>query len=266
MKVIRVIVLFLAVLSAVPKAEAATVSIAASKDNTMFENFPNNSAGGAAGIFSGTNTVPSKRRGLIAFDIAANVPAGATITGVELSMYLANAPNTNNQTIGLHRLRLLDWGEGTAGAGNPAVGGTGNGFASTGNDATWNDRFAGTSSWPTPGATGSFNTVASGTAVVGGPVDNQHKWLSRAALVGHVQSWLDNPSLNFGWAIVNANETSSSTFKAFYSRQATLNNGGTGTAIDPAWLPTLTVSYVPEPSAVWVMLIAVGALSVDRRA
>jgi hypothetical protein len=265
MMFIRLIVLFLAVLVAAPRAEAATVSIVASKDNTIFENFPNNSAGGAAGIFSGTNTVPSKRRGLIAFDVAANVPAGSTITGVELSMYLANAPNTNNQTIGLHRMRLLDWGEGTAGVGNPAVNGTGNGFASSGNDATWDDRFAGTSSWPTPGATGSFNTVASGTAVVGGATDIQQKWLTTPALVGDVQTWLDSPSLNFGWAIVNANETSSSTFKAFYSRQATLNNGGTGTAIDPAWLPTLTVSYVPEPSAVSVILVGAGMLSMVRR-
>src|SRR6476646_9168593 len=107
------IVSCLAVLLTAPSVEASTVSIVASKDNTMFENFPNNSAGGAAGIFSGDNNVPSKRRGLIAFDIAASVPAGSTITGVELSMYLANAPNTNNQTIGLHRLSL-DWGAGSA--------------------------------------------------------------------------------------------------------------------------------------------------------
>src|SRR3954465_843157 len=152
-------------------AKSSTVSTVASKDNTIFENFPNNSAGGAAGIFSGANNVPSKRRGLIAFDVATNLPAGSTVTGVELSMYLANGPNTNNQTIGLHRLSL-DWGEGTAGAGNAAVNGTGNGFASTGNDATWNERFAGTSAWPTPGAGGSFAAVASATAVVGGPIDN----------------------------------------------------------------------------------------------
>ena len=63
-----------------------TAAIGASKDNTMFENVPNNSGGGAAGIFSGTNNTPSKRRGLIAFNIAGSVPAGATITGVELSM------------------------------------------------------------------------------------------------------------------------------------------------------------------------------------
>jgi hypothetical protein len=233
----------------------ATAAISASRDNTIFEDRPANSAGGVAGIFSGTNNVPSKRRGLIAFDIAANVPAGSTIIGVEMSMYLANQPNTNYQTIGLHRLNL-DWGEGTAGAGNAAVNGTGNGFASTGNDATWNDRFAGTSSWPTPGASGSFNAVASATALVGGPIDNQQKWLSTPALISDLQGWLDNSAANFGWALVNANETSNTTFKAFYSRQATLNNGGTGTAIDPSWLPRLTVTFVPEPAT--SLLLSVG--------
>ena len=146
---------------------------------------PNNSGGGAAGIFSGTNNTPSKRRGLIAFNIAANVPAGSTITGVELSMYLANAPNTNNQTIELHRM-LFDWGENTADTSSPAINGAGNGVAALAGDATWNENFFGTSTWTSlgtttvPGATNAFSTTASGTAVVGGPIDNQQKWLSTA--------------------------------------------------------------------------------------
>src|SRR4051812_16736200 len=120
----RLALFCIAVLVTAPNIEASSVSIVARKDNTIFENFPNNSAGGAAGVFAGANNVPSKRRGLIAFDVAASVPAGSTITSVELSMYLSNAPNTNNQPISLHRLSL-DWGEGTAGAGNPAVGADG---------------------------------------------------------------------------------------------------------------------------------------------
>jgi hypothetical protein len=239
--------------------------IGASKDNTIFENVPNNSGGGAAGIFSGNNNTPSKRRGLIAFNIAASVPADSTITGVELSMYLANAPNTNNQTIGLHRLSL-DWGENTADTSSPAVSGAGNGVAALAGDATWNQNFFGTSSWPTAGATGSSNATASGTAVVGGPIDSQQKWLSTAGLISDVQGWLNNPATNFGWAIVNANETSAATMKAFYSRQATLSNGGVSGSptIDPTWLPRLTVTYVPEPAATLLLLLA-GTLSVFPR-
>jgi hypothetical protein len=165
-------------------------------------------------------------------------------------MYLANAPNQNNQTIGLHRLNL-DWGENPADTSSPAVNGAGNGVAALPGDATWNANFFGSSVWPTPGATASFEAIASGTAVVGGPTEIQHKWLSTPALISDVQNWLDNPSSNFGWALINANESSSQTIKAFYSRQATLNNGGTGpnaAAIDPSWRPSLAITYSTPPT------------------
>jgi hypothetical protein len=261
----RVFVLCLIITVAAGSIHAATISILPSKDNTIFENVPNNSGGGAAGVFSGTNNIPSRRRGLIAFDIASSVPAGSTITGVELSMYLANAPNTNNQTIGLHRLSL-NWGENPSDTSSPAVSGAGNGVPAAANDATWNENFFGTSAWPAAGATGSFSVTASASAVVGGPIDNQYKWLSTAALVSDVQGWLNNPATNFGWAIVNANETSGQTMKAFYSRHATLNSGGTGSAIDPAWRPTLTITFVPEPATAFMLLIAVSSdLRMRRR-
>jgi hypothetical protein len=258
---------------AAPVRADFTAVMGALKDNTIFENVPNNSGGGAAGIFSGTNNTPSKRRGLIAFNIAGSVPAGATITGVELSMYLANAPNTNNQTIELHRM-LFNWGENTADASSPAINGAGNGVAALFGDATWNENFFGTSTWTSlgtttaPGATNAFSATASGTAVVGGPMDNQQKWLSTSALISDVQGWLNNPATNFGWAIVNANETSIATMKAFYSHQATLSNGGVAgsPAIDPTWLPRLTVTYVPEPAgAVLVVLGGALVLCVRRR-
>ena len=254
----------------VPVRADFTAVMGALKDNTIFENVPNNSGGGAAGIFSGNNNTPAKRRGLIAFDVAANVPAGATITGVELSMYLANAPNTNNQTIGLHKM-LFNWGENTADTSSPAVSGAGNGVPALAGDATWNENFFGTSTWASlgtttgPGATNAFVTPASGSAVVGGAIDNQQKWLTTGGLVADVQAWLNSPSTNFGWAIVNANETSSQTMKAFYSRQATLNNGGSGTAINPAWRPTLTITYVPEPASAMLLLVGTASMACLRR-
>src|SRR3954467_12342415 len=75
MKLMRLLVLCVAVAVTTSEVEASNVSIVASKDNTIFANFASNSAGGAAGIFSGANNVPSARRGLIAFDIAGSVPA-----------------------------------------------------------------------------------------------------------------------------------------------------------------------------------------------
>lgn len=235
-------------------AESATKTINASKDNTIYQNPASNSAGGAAGIFSGTNGSSSPRRGLIAFDIAANLPSGATITAAQLTMYLGNAPNSNNQTIGLHRLGM-NWGEGTAGNSTPAVGGGGSGFAAGAGDATWNTPTFGSGAWTNPGATGNFNPTASASTVVNGPIETGFTWLSTPALVGDVQTWLNNPATNFGWAIVNANEASGSTVKAFYSRSATQN--GSGGPLDPAFRPALTITFIPEPNTVVLFLLAV---------
>jgi hypothetical protein len=235
-------------------AWSATAIIGASRDNTIYQNSVSNSAGGAAGIFVGTNGQGSPRRGLIAFDVAGSVPSGATITSAQVSMYLGAQSNTNGQTVSLHRL-IADWGEGTAGSSSPAPGGGGNGFAASAGDATWNERFLGSAAWTNPGAAGDFNSVASASALVGGPLDQPHTWASTAALLGDVQNWLDTPARNFGWALVNGNETASQTVKVFYSRSATLNSvGGT---LDTAWRPTLTVTYViPEPAAVILLLLA----------
>jgi hypothetical protein len=62
---------------------AATTMIGASRDNTIYQRAVNNSAGGAAGIVSGANGQGSPRRGLVTFDVAGSVPAGAVITAAE---------------------------------------------------------------------------------------------------------------------------------------------------------------------------------------
>jgi hypothetical protein len=235
----------------------ATVIIGASKDNSIFQNNVNNSLGGGAGIFSGSNNAASPRRGLLQFDVAASVPAGVKITGAQLTLYLGNAPNTNSYNIGLHRI-TADWGEGTAGSSSLVIviGGTGNGFAAGPDDATWNQRFFGSTAWSNPGALGDVDPVASASAIVGGPIDNPHTWLSTAALVSDAQGWLDSPSSNFGWALINASETTNQSLKAFYSSEATQNSSGVQNSLDPAWRPTLTVRYIPEPGTALLVLVA----------
>ncbi len=171
----------------------------------------------------------------------------------QLRLYLGNAPNSTNQTIGLHRL-AADWGEGTAGNSTPAIGGGGNGFAPANGDATWNQRNFNTTPWTNPGGTGDFNAVASASLAVGGAVDNPHTWLTTPALVSDIQSWLNNPATNFGWALINAGETTGQSVKAFYSRSATQNS--TGGTLDPTWRPLLTVTYViPEPGTALLLVL-----------
>ena len=233
-------------------AWSATANINASKDNSIYQNNVNNSAGGAAGIFTGANGAGSPRRGLLAFDVAASVPSSATITGAQLRLYLGNAPNATSQTIGLHRL-AADWGEGTAGNSTPAIGGGGNGFAASNGDATWNARSFGSSLWTNPGGTGDFSAAASASLAVGGAVDSPHTWLTTPGLVSDIQNWLNNPVTNFGWALINAGETTGQSVKVFYSRSATQNS--TGGTLDPTWRPQLTVTYViPEPGTALLLV------------
>ncbi len=70
-------------------ADAAMISINPSKDNTLYQYNPNEGdLSNALGFhfFTGTILMGESRRGVLAFDIAGNVPPGSTITGVSLSM------------------------------------------------------------------------------------------------------------------------------------------------------------------------------------
>jgi hypothetical protein len=175
-------------------------------------------------------------------------------------MYLGSAPNSNPQSIELHRL-LVDWGEGTAGSSSPAVGGGGNGFAAGSGDATWNTPTFGSGAWTNPGATGDFAAAASAASSISGPVETFFTWNS-PGLLADVQRWYLNPATNFGWLLLNAGEGTASSVKAFYSRSAPQNaSGGT---INPEFHPRLIVTYVPEPSALVLACLASSLILLRR--
>lgn len=237
-----------------------TIAIGASKDNSIFENFPTNSAGGTAGIYVGGTATRSPRRGLVAFDVAGSVPAGATITSAQLTLYLALGSG-NSVVIELHKL-LADWGEGTAGSDLDSVHFGGAGFQASAGDATWNQRFFGSTNWTNPGADGDFNATASGAAFIGLPnIDvanpTPFSWFSTASLVSDVQSWLDDPATNFGWILINTGEAVQGSARAFFSRSATLDTAGFPLQHDVH--PALTITYsldVPEPALGGLLAIA----------
>src|SRR5262249_17819527 len=105
-------------LLSLPAINADTVTLVSSRDATMYEEFSSNGNGAGQAMFAGTNGHGKLHRALIGFDIAGNVPAGATITGVQLSLFLdrAGSGELNARQLELHRL-LADWGEGTTGQG-----------------------------------------------------------------------------------------------------------------------------------------------------
>src|ERR1041385_2840224 len=175
-------------------ASAGTLSITPSKDNTLYEYDPADgdiSNGAGFHFFAGENAVSEIRRGVLAFDIAGNVPAGSTITAVSLTLNMSMTPSGTLRTTELHKL-LADWGEGTSHAG----GGEGGGAPATPNDATWRHRFYDTIFWTTQGGDFSVTVSASQSVGLAGP----YTW-SSAQMVGDVQSWLDNPASNFGWLV-----------------------------------------------------------------
>ena len=192
-------------------ANAGTVNIVPSKDNTLYEYVPaegDHSNGAGFHLFAGKNGEGEIRRGVLAFDIAGTIPPGSRITAVSLSMNMSMTP-AGAVTVELHKL-LADWGEGTS----HAPMGEGDGAPATPNDATWRHRFFDSVFWTTQG--GDFSATVSASQSVGGT--GQYTW-SSAQMVADVQSWLDNPASNFGW-LVSGDETTTATSKRFDTRES----------------------------------------------
>src|SRR5580765_6732855 len=97
-------------------ASAGTVNINPSKDNTLYEYNPDvGDVSNALGMhfFVGTTAMSELRRGVLAFDIAGNIPPFAVITAASLSANMSRAPSNTAYVMEMHKL-LADWGEGTS--------------------------------------------------------------------------------------------------------------------------------------------------------
>jgi hypothetical protein len=198
-------------------ARPETVILSPSKDNTLYASDNGLLSDGAGlSLFAGRSqqNFETVRRGLIAFDVAANVPAGSTITSVVLKLNCSRSASAA-QNITLHHV-LADWGEGTSNAGSgdgPGQGG-GVGAPASPGDATWVHRFHDDEFWTFPG--GDFASLESaGTPVAG---TGLYSWGSTPDMVADVQLWLDRPVLNFGW-LIRGNELAERTAKRFDSRE-----------------------------------------------
>jgi hypothetical protein len=208
---------------------AAIINIMPSKDNTLYEyDSVEGDHSNALGfhLFTGKTAMDEIRRGVLAFDIAGNIPAGSTIVSASLSMNMSKTPSNTGYAVELHKL-LADWGEGTS----HAPGEEGDGAPATPNDATWRHRFFDTVFWTMQG--GDFSATVSASQSVG-PL-GQYVW-SSAQMVGDVQSWLDNPASNFGWLVLG-DESIGLTAKRFDTRES-------------ASPPVLTIQYTPGPRVV----------------
>lgn len=244
---------------------AVTVTLGAGKVATIFENQPNNSIGRGPAVFVGGDSAGSPRRGLIDFNIAANIPAGATITNVQLTLYLAQVAGSANgsgdttpRTIELHRI-TNNWAHGPTGLGVKIISGTDQGFPAIPPSPTWDERrFQQNQPWTTPG--GDFTPVVSASTVVGQAVNSAYTWGSTPTLVADVQSMLDTPSADNGWLLQNTDEYGFQTYRVFYTKDWS----------DTSMRPQLQVAYdpapVPLPPAAWLFGSGiVGLARVARR-
>ena len=203
-------------------AGADLVTVAPSQDNSMYSEAGdvNNDLSNGAGdyLFSGATKDSSPgnlilRRALLAFDVAAAVPADSTINSVTLTLFVSRT-KSGNETVDLHRV-VADWGEGTSDAADEE----GKGAAAATGDATWSHRFWSTATWSTPG--GDFAASPSGSTTVGNQ-NNFYSW-SSAQMATDVQGWLDTPATNYGWIVIG-NEVDSRVVKRFNSRESPDSN------------------------------------------
>jgi len=182
----------------------STIEINPDKDNSIYSESSNSN--GLGKLYSGQTCTDNSRRALLHFDIAGLIPGGVTVTDVTLTLNVDNSGvDASAEDYSIHAV-TQDWGEG-------ASSGTGTGAAAIAPDATWLDAMFGTEPWVTAG--GDFNPVASATTVLTA-VEGDYDWTG-ATMVSDVQSWLDDPSSNFGWILIG-DEGSTCTARRFGSK------------------------------------------------
>lgn len=246
------------VIADVLSADTFTVELRPSADTSLIEVKPDNNTGGQSFVTAGTTQNITKNHGLFKFDVAGQVPAGATVTSASVAFEVTRQPVDGYDIghFGLYRM-LVSWGEGarlpeastSPGLGAPAQLG----------EATWNHRFAGTAqTWAAPGglAGTDFTATPSSQEYVYVTYFSPYMFISSELMVEDVQQWVDHPESNFGWMLKVEDEDANFTARRFASREA-----------GDEFAPRLTIEYtvVPEPASVCLLLGAGCALALRSR-
>ena len=187
-----------------------TITLPSYFDNTLYEDASGMLSNGRGKyMFAGKGNTGLIRRALMNFLVIEFFPPCSKILSVNLKLHLAGG-NPENKTIEIRKV-LERWGQGSS----DAPGLEENGTSASSYDATWIHRYYSTDNWSSPG--GVYSGTVSASATVGGP--GYYYFNSTPELVADFQSWLDNPSDEFGW-IVLGDETSDSTAKRFHTVDA----------------------------------------------
>ncbi len=238
-------------------AAAESVTIEPSKDNTIYEEGDLSNGKGQYLFVGRTSSVGgnSRRRALLAFDVAGSVPAGATIDSTSLTLFVSkSAPGSASLQVSLYRL-TRDWGEGASDAAT-VMPMEGRGAPAEASDATWTFAMFDTEQWSTPG--GDFVADASATQTLMGagfPPPAPYTWNS-AAMTADVQAWLDSPESNFGWIMIG-DESTETTARQLLSRDSNV----------ASFHPMLTIEFsggaTPTPTPTPLVSSCVGDCNGD---
>ena len=188
-----------------------TIILTPQKDNSIYSSSGAVSNGQGIYLFTGNTGGGVTHRVLLKFNIAGSVPAGATITAVSLSVNVNKVPlGVAGNTLKIHKL-TADWGEDASDAG----GSESTGGPAAPNDATWTHQFFSTTMWSNAG--GDFQATPSGTVSVAGT--GLYTFNSTPSMVNDVQTWLNAPSGNFGWALLG-DESQNKTSRRIDARES----------------------------------------------
>jgi hypothetical protein len=286
------------VIGNVSVVRADVITFADQKDAMIFGTSGNadtgNSSGMGPGMFAGADGSLNKKRSLMQFDVAGHVPAGATVTDVQLTLILGQVAGSGSggtggaipsRTFGVYDL-LQPWTEGPSGSPTQmGIGGQGQGALSQVGDSSWTfSTITSTSptktgvTWPAGGnfsstasstetfSGGSFIVTPSGTTITPG---SQYVFQG-SQMITDVQNWLDNPSSNDGWllrALTGLNtsngtvdlESTATSFLGFWTRDGAAANN------NPAMAPMLTVTYTPAPEPASLAMLLLAAPMIVRR-
>jgi spore coat protein A len=208
-------------------ADPLVVSIPSARDTTLLSEKGSLSNGAGSSMFTGVTAKMARRRALVAFDVAAAIPAGSTIVSATLRLYVSRT-RLGETSVAVHRVTAA-WGEGTS---DPS-GTEGSGAPATAGDATWTHRVWPNTPWATAG--GDFVAEATATAVVADTGDFA-EW-SGPGVTADVQRWLDDGAGNQGWILVSEAAGASPT-KRYGTRDGALSQR-----------PQLVVTFDPPAAA-----------------
>jgi len=203
---------------------AATITLTPIADTSVMEIAPFNNLGANLSMPVGVTATESAARGLLKFDFS-SIPADAVVTSAELSLIVVRQGTlVEDSTFDLHRL-LVQWGEGNKGGGTE----TGSGSAATDGEATWAARLYPLTFWGSGGGAAGSDYAATPSSSAG--TSSVISFESTPDMVADVQSWLANPSSNFGWLVKDRIEGSAQTARRI------------GSSENAAAVPQLVIGY-----------------------